>query len=130
MKSSNNNIFYKFIYALLLTCSHLAFAAEPTSPEDIVHDFYSEYLKDDSKNNDALIKKYVSNQLIHSISDSTMCNYDSDDSMSLSELQKNAHRNTSANSIKGTMFVTGTVFGLSLTLIILQSLKIYTPPGS
>lgn len=101
MKLSNNNIFYKFIYALLFTCSHLAFAAEPTSLEDIVHDFYSEYLKDDSKNNDALIKKYVSNQLIHSISDSTMCNYDSDDSMSLSELQKKCSHKHKCKQYKG-----------------------------
>lgn len=126
MKLSTPNIFHAFLYAFLLTCSHVALSAESTNPADIVHNFYSEYLKDDAGNSDAIIKKYVSDKLMNSITDSTMCNYDSDDSVSASELEKNAHKNTSANNIKGTIFVTGTVFGLSLMLIISLSLKIHT----
>ncbi|MEY7435891.1 DUF3828 domain-containing protein, partial [Enterobacter cloacae] len=79
----------------------IAFAAEPTNPEDIVHDFYSEYLKDYSKNNDALIKKYVSDQLMDSIADSTMCNYDSDDSISASELEKKCSQKHECKQYKG-----------------------------
>lgn len=101
MKLSTNNLFYTFIYAFLFTCAHIAFAAEPTNPEDIVHDFYSEYLKDDSKNNDALIKKYVSDQLMDSIADSTMCNYDSDDSISASELEKKCSQKHECKQYKG-----------------------------
>ncbi len=130
MKLSTPSIFHAILYTFLLTCSHVALSAESTTPADIVHDFYSEYLKADAGNNDAIIKKYVSDQLMNSITDSTMCNYDSDDSVSASELEKNVHKNTSADNIKGTIFVTGTVFGLSLTSIISLSLKIHTPLGS
>ncbi|MCM7171043.1 DUF3828 domain-containing protein [Enterobacter cloacae] len=101
MKLSINNLFYVFIYAFLFTCSRIAFAAEPTNPEDIVHDFYSEYLKDYSKNNDALIKNYVSDQLMDSIADSTMCNYDSDDSISASELEKKCSQKHECKQYKG-----------------------------
>lgn len=84
MKSPSHNLFYAFISTFLIVCSHLAFAAESINPEDIVHDFYSEYLKDEAGDNGVLVKKYVSYQLMNSIADSTMCNYDSDDSVSAS----------------------------------------------
>ncbi|HDK6715898.1 TPA: DUF3828 domain-containing protein [Klebsiella quasipneumoniae] len=101
MKSLTHNLFYAFICAFLFSFSHLAFAAESTSPEDIVHDFYSEYLKDDTGNNDALVKKNASDQLINSIADSTMCNYDSDDSVSTSELEKKCAQKHECKQYKG-----------------------------
>lgn len=101
MKLSIHKIFHAFIYAFLLTCSHAALSAESTNPADIVHDFYSEYLKDDTGNNDAIIKKYVSDQLMNSITDSTMCNYDSDDSVSASELEKKCSQKHECKQYKG-----------------------------
>ncbi|WP_240727314.1 hypothetical protein [Escherichia sp. E4385] len=116
MKSLTHNLFYVFISAFLIACSHLVFAAESITPEDIVHDFYSEYLKNDAEDNDILVKKYVSDQLLNSIADSAICNYDSDDSISASELKKKyAHRNANVKIIKGITFVTGAEYGLSLT---------------
>lgn len=101
MKLLTHNLFHAFICAFLFSFSHLAFAAESTSPEDIVHDFYSEYLKDDAGNNDALVKKNVSDQLINSIADSTMCNYDSDDSVSASELERKCSEKHECKQYKG-----------------------------
>lgn len=101
MKSLTHNLFYAFICAFLFSFLHLAFAAESTSPEDIVYDFYSEYLKDDTGNNEALVKKNASDQLINSIADSTMCNYDSDDSVSASELEKKCAQKHECKQYKG-----------------------------
>lgn len=58
------------------------------TPEHIVGTFYKSYLSDDSGHNKTLIKEYVSDSLLKSITDSSRCNYDSDDSMSEVELQK------------------------------------------
>ncbi|MEG1111089.1 MAG: DUF3828 domain-containing protein [Hafnia sp.] len=101
MKSLTHNLFYVFISTLLISCSHLAFAAESINPEVIVHDFYSEYLKNGTESNEALVKKYVSDQLLNSITDSTMCNYDSDDSVSASELEKKCSQKHECKQYKG-----------------------------
>ncbi|AWV26918.1 hypothetical protein CD187_12075 [Citrobacter youngae] len=101
MKSLTHNLFYVFISTLVISCSHLAFAAESKKPEVIVHNFYSEYLKNDTESNDALVKKYVSDQLLNSITDSTMCNYDSDDSVSASELEKKCSQKHECKQYKG-----------------------------
>ncbi|MGK3141384.1 DUF3828 domain-containing protein [Pantoea sp. C2G6] len=85
MKLLTHKLLHAFISISLFFCSNLAFSTDSTSPEDIVHDFYSQYLKDDSGNDEALVKKYVSDQLSNSIEDSTMCNYDSSDSVTASE---------------------------------------------
>ena len=66
-----------------------------------MHNFYSEYLKNDTESNDALVKKYVSDQLLNSITDSTMCNYDSDDSVSASELEKKCSQKHECKQYKG-----------------------------
>lgn len=99
MKPLTHNLSYFFISTYLIAYSHLAFAAESINPEDLVRDFYSEYLKNDTENKDTLVKKYVADQLLNSISDSTMCNYDSNDSVSALK-SKNAHRSASVKIIK------------------------------
>lgn len=101
MKLSTPNVFHAFFYAFLLTCSHVALSAESIKPADIVHNFYSEYLKDDTGSNNAIIKKYVSGQLMNSITDSIMCNYDSDDSVSTSELEKKCSQKHECKQYKG-----------------------------
>lgn len=101
MKLSTPNIFHAFLYTFLLTCSHVALSTESIKPADTVHDFYSKYLKDDTGNNNEIIKKYVSNQLMNSITDSTMCNYDSDDSVSTSEIEKKCSQKHECKQYKG-----------------------------
>lgn len=59
-----------------------------TGPENTADNFYKAYLNSDSVDNAALISKFVSNELMKSINDSIMCNYDSDDSVSATELEK------------------------------------------
>ena len=101
MKSLTHNLYYVFISAFLIACSHLVFAAESLTPEDIVHDFYSEYLKNDAEDNKILVKKYVSEQLLNNIADSAICNYDSDDSISASELKKICSQVRECKNYKG-----------------------------
>lgn len=101
MKLSTPNIFHAFLYTFLLTFSHVVISAESIKPADIVHDFYSEYLNDAMGNNNIILKKYVSDQLMNSITDSTMCNYDSDDSVSTSELEKECSQKHECKQYKG-----------------------------
>lgn len=53
----------------------------------MVYEFYKSYLKEKSSDNSRLLSQYVSDELMKSINDSMMCNYDSDDSVSAEELE-------------------------------------------
>lgn len=88
MKSLTHKIRIASLFLIALSFSNFSQAGESKGPENIVHDFYSAYLQDNSDDNDALVKTYVSDELVKSINDSTMCNYDSDDSIPESELAK------------------------------------------
>ncbi|EAN4327046.1 DUF3828 domain-containing protein [Salmonella enterica] len=102
--SKNLLLLLTFIFAIF---SNLSFgednspALDGESPEFVVKTFYSEYLKDDTGNKDAIIKKYVSDQLMNSITDSIMCNYDSDDTVSGSELEKTCSQKHECKQYKG-----------------------------
>lgn len=88
MKSLTHKLRIAFLLLFSLSFSNVSLAYESISPESVVHDFYSAYLQDKSGGNEALIKTYVSEHLAKSINDSTMCNYDSDDSIPESKLAK------------------------------------------
>jgi len=101
MKSLIHGLHRVFIYMFIFTYSHLAFADKSIIPEYIVHEFYSEYIKDDLGSHETLVKKYVSDHLMKSINDSTMCNYDSDGSVSASELEKKCSQKHECKKYKG-----------------------------
>lgn len=100
-----------FLFAFLLCLSNFTQASEQTSPESIVYNFYKSYLKEESSDNSRFVSQYVSDELMKSINDSMMCNYDSDDSVSAEELEENVHKSANASSLKGVIFVTVMVLG-------------------
>lgn len=118
-----------FLFAFLLCLSNFTQASEQTSPECIVYNFYKSYLKEESSDNSRFVSQYVSDELMKSINDSMMCNYDSDDSVSAEELEENVHKSANASSLKGVIFVTVMVLGLILMLIILQNHKMFILHG-
>ena len=118
-----------FLFAFLLCLSNFTQASEQTSPENIVYNFYKSYLKEESSDNSRFVSQYVSDELMKSINDSMMCNYDSDDSVSAEELEENVHKSANASSLKGVIFVTVMVLGLILMLIILQNHKMFILHG-
>ncbi len=118
-----------FLFAFLLCLSNFTQASEQTSPESIVYNFYKSYLKEESSDNGRFLSQYVSDELMKSINDSMMCNYDSDDSVSAEELEENVHKSANASSLKGVIFVTVMVLGLILMLIILQNHKMFILHG-
>ena len=118
-----------FLFAFLLCLSNFTQASEQKSPENIVYNFYKSYLKEESSDNSRFVSQYVSDELMKSINDSMMCNYDSDDSVSAEELEENVHKSANASSLKGVIFVTVMVLGLILMLIILQNHKMFILHG-
>ena len=76
-----------FLFASLLCLSNFTLASVQASPESMVYEFYKSYLKEKSSDNSRLLSQYVSDELMKSINDSMMCNYDSDDSVSEEELE-------------------------------------------
>ncbi|EIM7320021.1 DUF3828 domain-containing protein [Escherichia coli] len=76
-----------FLFASLLCLSNFTLASVQASPESMVYEFYKSYLKEKSSDNSRLLSQYVSDELMKSINDSMMCNYDSDDSVSTEELE-------------------------------------------
>lgn len=58
-------------------------------------------LSDNTKNKGEIISKYASDNLVKSIKYSTMCNYDSDDSVSESDLQKICSAKRECKEYKG-----------------------------
>lgn len=76
-----------FLFASLLCLSNFTLASVQASPESMVYEFYRSYLKEKSSDNSRLLSQYVSDELMKSINDSMMCNYDSDDSVSAEELE-------------------------------------------
>ena len=76
-----------FLFASLLCLSNFTLASAQASPESMVYEFYKSYLKEKSSDNSRLLSQYVSDELMKSINDSMMCNYDSDDSVSAEELE-------------------------------------------
>ncbi|EFB8335191.1 TPA: DUF3828 domain-containing protein [Escherichia coli] len=76
-----------FLFASLLCLSNFTLASVQASPESMVYEFYKSYLKEKSSDNNRLLSQYVSDELMKSINDSMMCNYDSDDSVSAEELE-------------------------------------------
>lgn len=118
-----------FLFAFLLCLSNFTQASEQTSPENIVYNFYKSYLKEESSDNSRFLSQYVSDELMKSINDSMMCNYDSDDSVSAEELEGKCSQSANASSLKGVIFVTGMVLGLILMLIILQNHKMFILHG-
>ncbi|GDP01662.1 hypothetical protein BvCmsNSNP012_02722 [Escherichia coli] len=76
-----------FLFASLLCLSKFTLASVQASPESMVYEFYKSYLKEKSSDNSRLLSQYVSDELMKSINDSMMCNYDSDDSVSAEELE-------------------------------------------
>lgn len=89
------------LFIVVFMYSHFALANVLTVPESTVNSFYNAYLNEDSTNEQALIRKYVSSELIKSINDSTMCNYDSDDSVSATELEKKCSQKRECKQYKG-----------------------------
>ncbi|HAH3439415.1 TPA: hypothetical protein GF185_24645 [Escherichia coli] len=77
-----------FLFASLLCLSNFTLASVQASPESMVYEFYKSYLKEKSSDNSRLLSQYVSDELMKSINDSMMCNYDSDDSVSAEELEE------------------------------------------
>lgn len=76
-----------FLFASLLCLSNFTLASVQASPESMVYEFYKSYLKEKSSDNSRLLSQYVSDELMKSINDSMMCNYDSDDSVLAEELE-------------------------------------------
>ncbi|EPR7283003.1 DUF3828 domain-containing protein [Escherichia coli] len=76
-----------FLFASLLCLSNFTLASVQASPESMVYEFYKSYLKEKSSDNSRLLSQYVSDELMKSINDSMMCNYDSDESVSAEELE-------------------------------------------
>jgi len=74
-----------FLFAFLLCLSNFTQKSGQTSPECNVYNFYKSYLKEESSDNSRLHSQYVSDELMKSINDSMMCNYDCDDSLSAEE---------------------------------------------
>jgi hypothetical protein len=101
MKSLTHKIRIACVFLFSLSFSNISLAYESKSPESIVHDFYSAYLQDKSGGNETLVKTYVSDDLAKSINYSAMCNYDSDDSISESELTKKCSQKHECKQDKG-----------------------------
>lgn len=99
MKSLINK--YRLVFLFIFSFSNFSLAEESKSPEIIVHEFYSTYLQDESGGNDVLVKTYVSDELAKSINDSTLCSYDSDDSIPESELAKKCSQKHECKQDKG-----------------------------
>lgn len=76
-----------FLFASLLCLSNFTLASVQASPESMVYEFYKSYLKEKSSDNSRLLSQYVPDELMKSINDSMMCNYDSDESVSAEELE-------------------------------------------
>lgn len=90
---------YLSIYVFIF--SPWVLASEFTSPESTAIGFYKEYLNDDSKNNELIVSEYVSEKLMKSINDSTMCNYDSNESISDIELESICSKKHECKEYKG-----------------------------
>jgi len=88
MKSLTHGLFDTFVFIFVFVFSCLVIASETISPEDVVSNFYREYLNNHSGDSDAIVKKYVSDELIKSVSYATMCNYDRYDLVSVSGLEQ------------------------------------------
>lgn len=89
------------IIVFTLMISHSALANVETSPESTVLQFYKAYLSDDTTNDETLTDQYVSNDLMRSINDASMCNYDSDGSVSDSELEQKCALKRECKEYKG-----------------------------
>lgn len=90
-----------FLFFCMFIFSQLALATENTPPERAAISFYKAYLSTDSINNSAIVSKYVSDRLMKSINDSSMCNYDSDDSVPAAELEKLCSKKRECKEYKG-----------------------------
>lgn len=90
-----------FLFAFLLCLSNFTLASGQTSPESIVYNFYKSYLKEESSDDSRLLSQYVSDELMKSINDSMMCNYDSDDSASAEELEGKCSQKRECKQFKG-----------------------------
>ncbi|AWD00914.1 DUF3828 domain-containing protein [Klebsiella pneumoniae] len=90
-----------FLFAFLLCLSNFTQASGQTSPESIVYNFYKSYLKEESSDNSRFLSQYVSDELMKSINDSMMCNYDSDDSVSAEEREGKCSQNRECKQFKG-----------------------------
>lgn len=87
-----------FLFAFLLCLSNFTLASGQTSPESIVYNFYKSYLKEESSDNSRLLSQYVSDELMKSINDSMMCNYDS---VSAEELEGKCSQKRECQQFKG-----------------------------
>lgn len=90
-----------FLFFCMFILPQLALATEITPPESTVISFYKAYLSADSINNSSIVSKYVSDGLMKNINDSTMCNYDSDDSVPAAELEKLCSKKRECKEYKG-----------------------------
>ncbi len=101
MCSLVSNIRNSIIFIFVLMFSQLAFATGNTVTENTVINFYKAYLSDDSANDSSIVSKYASDELMKSINDSTMCNYDSYDSVSAADLEKLCAKKHECKAYKG-----------------------------
>ncbi|WP_232922141.1 DUF3828 domain-containing protein [Buttiauxella sp. S04-F03] len=101
MCSLVSNIRNAIIFIFVFMFSQLAFATGNTVTENTVINFYKAYLSDDSANDSSIVSKYVYDELMKSINDSSMCNYDSDDSVSAADLDKLCAKKQECKEYKG-----------------------------
>ncbi|MBS0848947.1 DUF3828 domain-containing protein [Citrobacter sp. JGM124] len=87
-----------FFFAFWLCLSNFTLASGQTSPESIVYNFYKSYLKEESSDNSRLLSQYVSDELMKSINDSMMCNYDS---VSAEEFDEKCSQKRECKQFKG-----------------------------
>ncbi|MGR7482746.1 DUF3828 domain-containing protein [Klebsiella aerogenes] len=82
MKVNTKHIKTIILVVLFTLLSKVAFSAEIESPETVLNDFYHAYLNDEGRNESEVVGKYVLTDVIQSVNNASLCNYDSDDSVS------------------------------------------------
>lgn len=82
MNVKTNYIKTIILVVLFTLLSKVAFSTEIESPEKVLNDFYHAYLNDEGHNESEVVEKYVLNDVIQSVNNASLCNYDSDDSVS------------------------------------------------
>ncbi|MTH48294.1 DUF3828 domain-containing protein [Intestinirhabdus alba] len=101
MKSLVARICNNFLYVLLFIFSQSGFCTELVTPTNTVVGFYKALLNSDTEKMSEVIEEYVSGNLLKSIQDSTICNYDTVISASDGETEKICSAKRECKEYKG-----------------------------
>lgn len=89
------------ILVVFILFSRLSYSSQLDSAEKVLNYFYHSYIREDGAASSDLVTTYVLSDVIKSVNNSSLCNYDSDDSASGEDLEKMCAKKRDCKSSKG-----------------------------